>query len=221
MQVPDVVSKTFMKFPLKTYDPVKCVDEPLQRELDSRSYYFPRGGKHEEKVFTLCVDVQGLDQFKKYVCSEPVSLFIQLALCYKNELKLPTNKGCDGNRMLVLRSRGNDRQMPFLLVDDRIIPRDVLLSQISNKICGLDKYFATYLDKIMASGTPEKLLQGLLLQLEDYVMNTTDINVYLQLKIISYISCMLHSGETSRKIFIQDCCPHLVQLSATVIQQYL
>lgn len=143
--VPMPVKRIFDTFPLQTYAAQTDKDEAVALEIQRRSYTFTeRGGGSSE------LTVEGTYKLGVYnvfleantgaaLATDPWCLFVQLALCQKNGLVLPTHSQeqtpshtCNHEMLVLSRLSNPDEALPILVegYKKRIIRSTVAISEI-------------------------------------------------------------------------------------------
>ncbi|AET41303.1 SAM complex subunit SAM35 Ecym_8006 [Eremothecium cymbalariae DBVPG len=117
MEVPAPIKQLFDQFPLVSYGPVAKNDNSLKNELQQRTYPFEGNNAIKSSpndVLKLCVyNVITHEETKSILASDPWCLFIQLAICQKNSVRLC--KAAPNNDLLIPNSsvQQNDSSYPL------------------------------------------------------------------------------------------------------------
>ncbi|EJS43445.1 sam35p [Saccharomyces arboricola H-6] len=126
--VPMPVKRIFDTFPVRTYPAQADRDEAVVLEVDRRSYAFTRGDDNDSKLtaedtYKLGVYNVFLEATTKTVlATDPCCLFVQLALCQKNGVQLPTqsreqglSRSCNHELVVLSRLSNPDETLPILV----------------------------------------------------------------------------------------------------------
>jgi len=236
--IPGPIKNIFTTFPLTTYDPENIKDVALENELDRKTYVFENAKNDvtSQNSFTLLIKEKPITwkQSPVYICMDPIELFLQLSLCHKNEITLPLShqnheqKNTQSQKMMVV-DRPN---LPSLIVNNQMIYKDKLLSNLRLRFVGIQAQLAQLLDTDLYPFfenrplTPNDLKRAkqTLLQFTKFVeSNGYDENTldYLDMKLTSYILTLLYSIKVSQDIkqFIKEKCPKLKIMAITTLKK--
>ncbi|CAI1725553.1 hypothetical protein SEUBUCD646_0O02520 [Saccharomyces eubayanus] len=126
--VPKPVKRMFDTFPLQTYGAQADKDEAVALEVQRRSYPFTGRGDGDLKL--TAEDTYKLGVYNVFseattgamLATDPWCLFVQLALCQKNGLCLPTesqekgtSQSCNHELMVLSRLSNPDETLPILV----------------------------------------------------------------------------------------------------------
>lgn len=126
--VPKPVKRMFDTFPLQTYAAQADKDEAVASKVQRRSYAFAKRGDGDFKL--TAEDTYKLGVYNVFaeattgaiLATDPWCLFVQLALCQKNGLCLPTesqekgsSQSCSHELMVLSRLSNPDETLPILV----------------------------------------------------------------------------------------------------------
>lgn len=246
--IPGPISTLFTTFPLKTYPAININDTSLENELSIRTYNFQKKNDDKDSInnysFTLLIKNKPINwhQSQIFICIDPIELFIQLSLCYKNNITLPV-KNCDNvtndldlidSKMLIV-ERSN---LPSMIINNRMIYKEDILSNLKLRFIGIQLQIANLLDKdlyplfegIHTHNIIERAKQTLL-QFVNFIESKENqlhynklqnhdekeyLN-YLDIKLTSYMLTLLKSDkiDSEFKKFIKESC-HKLRIIAEI-----
>lgn len=246
--IPGPISTLFTTFPLKTYPSIDINDTSLENELITRTYNFQKKINDKDSInnysFTLLIKNKPINwhQSPIYICIDPIELFIQLSLCYKNNITLPIKHDNDAandlnlvdSKMLIV-DRPN---LPSMIIGNRMIYKKEILANLKLRFVGIQLQLANLLDKdlyplfqgIHTDNVIERAKQTLLqfVKFIESKHNQTHYNKlqnhdekeylnYLDIKLTSYVLTLLKSDkiDSDFKNFIKESC-HNVRIIAEV-----
>lgn len=245
--IPGPISTLFTTFPLETYPSLNINDTSLENELIERTYNFQKKINDKDSInnysFTLLIKNKPINwhQSPIYICIDPIELFIQLSLCYKNNITLPIKQNNITNDLTLIDSKMLivDRpNLPSMIIGNRMIYKKEILSNLKLRFVGIQSQLANLLDKdlyplfqgIYTDNIIERAKQTLL-QFVNFIEskeNQTHYNKlqnhdekeslnYLDIKLTSYILTLLKSDkiDSDFKKFIKESC-HKLRIIAEV-----